>query len=291
VRRLFVPVLLVLVLLAGCAAWAAWEVTRYDLRSLARATPVTTALMRQRESEARAAGRAWAPDARIVPYDRISPTLRRAVLIAEDDAFYSHDGLDWNEIRNAARKNLEKGRVIRGGSTITQQLAKNLFLDGRRTLARKLEEAFLAVRLERTLTKRRIFELYLNRIEWGDEIFGAESASWRYFGVSCADLSPRQAVLLAAVIINPRRFSVLAPDARIERRVRIIASRMKGRGYLSDSEYRAAVGEAEPETPHWWWPFGHPAPVETLPPLPPEVPPVAPEDTTASAPESLLDQP
>jgi len=287
VRRFVVLLLLVVAILAGCAAWAAWEVTRYDVAILARVTPARTALMRQRESEAQAAGRPWAPDARVIPYDDISPLLRRAVLIAEDDAFYSHDGLDWNEIQKAARKNLEKGRVIRGGSTITQQLAKNLFLDGSRTLSRKLEEAFLAVRLERALSKRRIFELYLNRIEWGDEIFGAESASWRYFGVSCADLSPRQAVLLAAVIINPRRYSVLSPEPRIERRVRIIASRMRRRGYLSDSEYRSAVGEPEPATPHWWWPFSHPAPAESLPPIPEPIP----QDSSASAPESLLDQP
>jgi len=282
----------VLTCFAGCAGFAAWEVKRFDVASLARVTPVSTALMRQRETEAHAAGQRWAPDARFVPYERISPTLRRAVLIAEDDAFYSHDGLDWNEIRNAARKNLEKGRVIRGGSTITQQLAKNLFLDGRRTVARKLEEAFLAVRLEKALTKRRIFELYLNKIEWGDGIFGAESASWRYFGVSSADLTPRQAVLLAAVIINPRRYSVLSPDARIERRVRIIASRMMRRGFLTDAEYLVAVGEAAPETSHWWWPFGHAAPVETLPPSPPAeslTPPAA--DSSPSAPESLPHQP
>ena len=280
-RRFLLPALLLLAVAVACTVWAAWEVARFDVASLARLTPARTALMRQRESEARDAGKPWDPDARLVPYDRISPLLRRAVLIAEDDAFYSHDGLDWNEIRHAARTNLEKGRVIRGGSTITQQLAKNLFLDGRRSLTRKLEEALLAVRLERALTKRRIFELYLNRIEWGDGIFGAESAAQRYFGVPAAELSPRQAVLLAAVIINPRRYSVLSPPPRIERRVRIIASRMHGRGFLSDEQYRAAIG-AVPEAPsHWWWPWSHAAP-ESLPP--------APADSTSPA-ESLLDQP
>jgi monofunctional biosynthetic peptidoglycan transglycosylase len=269
-----------LALFAGCAGWAAHEVGGFDVRSLARVTPARTALMRQRQAEARAAGRTLEIDAQVVPYDRISPLLRRAVLIAEDDAFYSHDGLDWNELRQAARTNLARRRVVRGGSTITQQLAKNLYLGTERSLQRKLEEALLAIRLERALTKRRIFELYLNRIEWGDGIFGVESAARRYFGTSAADLTARQAVLLAAVIINPRRFSVLAPPARIERRVRIIAGRMRRRGYLSDAEYREAVGLAPPPPSIFrFLPWFHSEP-DTMPPAPEG--PVA--DSSATAP-------
>src|SRR5207244_7739094 len=111
-------------------------------------------------------------DQRWVPYGRISPLLRRAVLVAEDDAFFQHGGLDWNEINASMRRDLEQRHVVRGGSTITQQLARNLFLGDQRTIVRKLTEAFLAVRLERELGKRRIFELYLNLIEWGDGVYG-----------------------------------------------------------------------------------------------------------------------
>ncbi len=225
---------------------SAIEVQRFDVASLARRTPDRTALMKQRIAEAAKKGRPYRVDVRTVSYERISPLLRRAVLIAEDDAFYSHDGLDWNEIRRSAKADWQKGRVVRGGSTITQQLAKNLYLGSERSLTRKLREAFLAVRMEKALSKRRIFELYLNRIEWGDGIFGAEAAARRYFGVSAAGLSPREAVLLAAVIINPIRFSVLAPDRRIERRVKIIASRMRRRGYLNESDYYAAIAQPPP---------------------------------------------
>ena len=122
--------------------------------------------------------------------------------------------------------------------------------------ARKIKEAILAGRLEHALNKRRIFELYLNLIEWGDGIFGAEAASQRYFGVPASDLSPRQAILLAAVIINPRRYSVLGPQKRVDRRVAIIAGRMHRRGYLSDDDYLVAMGRPRP---HPWWEFwAHP---------------------------------
>ena len=189
--------------------------------------------MRQRRLEA---GRKRVPyrvDQRWVPYERISPTLRRAVLIAEDDRFYSHAGLDWHEIGEAARHNLEKRRLLRGGSTITQQLARNVFLGNERTLTRKLKEIVLAYRMEGALSKRRILELYLNLIEWGDGIYGAEAAAHRYFGAPAAALDERQSALLAAVIINPRRFSPLDPSRRVERRVRLILTRMARRGFLA----------------------------------------------------------
>lgn len=233
-------------LLLVAVVTSAVEVARFDVTSLARSTPQRTALMKQRAAEAAKKGRPYHVDVRTVSYERISPLLRRAVLIAEDDAFYSHDGLDWNELKRSARTDWERGRVVRGGSTITQQLAKNLYLGSERSLTRKLREAFLAVRMEKALSKRRIFELYLNRIEWGNGIFGAEAAARRYFGVGATQLSPRQAILLAAVIINPIRYSVLAPNRRIERRVKIIASRMRRRGYLTENDYYAAIGQPPP---------------------------------------------
>jgi len=238
---LYAGVLLAGVALAIFVLRAALEAGTYPVGELATRVPERTAMMRDRGLRLHAG-----VDRRWLPYERISPLLRRAVLIAEDDAFFSHDGFDWNEIRSAARENLEAGRIVRGGSTITQQLARNLYLGDARTLTRKLEEAFVAVRLERALTKRRIFELYLNLIEWGDGIYGAGAAARRYFGVSAEDLNARQALLLACVIINPRRFSPLDPPPRIEKRVRTIAGRMLRRGQLSAAEYRLAVGEPAP---------------------------------------------
>jgi monofunctional biosynthetic peptidoglycan transglycosylase len=234
----------VLILMARVAL----DVSAADVGDLERRAPERTAFMQERMREAAEEHRPYSIDQRWVSYDSISPLLRRSVLVAEDDAFFSHDGLDWNEIRAAARRNLEAGRTVRGGSTITQQLAKNLFLGSERSLERKLKEVFLALRLERALSKRRIFELYLNEIEWGDGIFGAEAASQHYFGVPASDLDARQAALLAAVIINPRRYSPLQPEGRIERRVRIIASRLHARGALDDEQYQLALGQAPP--PH-----------------------------------------
>ena len=236
---------------------------------LARQAPRRTSLMRAREAEARRGGRTYHVDRRWVPYGRISPLLRRAVLIAEDDAFFSHGGLDWTEIGESARTNLKRGRVLRGGSTISQQLAKNLYLSEERSVARKLKEVVLALRLERALTKRRIFELYLNLIEWGDGIYGIEAAAQRHFGVSAAALDARQAALLAAVIVNPRRFSPTQPSRRIEKRKRMILIRMMRRGVLTEDEYRAALGESRPASGLQWL-FGAPTdssvPADTMRP-------------------------
>jgi monofunctional biosynthetic peptidoglycan transglycosylase len=245
-----------------------------DVSSLARRVPERTALMRQRIAEARATGRPARIDHRWVPYETISPLLRRAVLIAEDDAFFSHDGLDWDEIRASVRRNMAAGRVVRGGSTITQQLARNLYLGNRRTLTRKLKEILFTRRLERALAKRRIFELYLNLIEWGDGVYGIEAAARTHFGVSAARLDARQAALLAAVIINPRRYDPVHPGRRIERRARMILARMWRRGLLSEPEYLIAIGRAPQPPALMRWLFGAPAdssaPGPTSPPADPD---------------------
>ena len=234
--------LLGIALCAGLLVWAAGEVASVDVASLAKENPRRTALMKQREREAAREGKPYRIRQTWVSYERISPPLRRAVLIAEDDAFFSHDGLDWNEIKASAKKDLQTGRFARGGSTITQQLAKNLWLGTERTPTRKLKEVLLAVRLERALTKRRIFELYLNEIEWGDGVFGAEAAARKWFGVPASRLTAKQSVRLAAVIINPRRFSPVEPPRRIERRIRMISSRMLRKGELTESDYRDVRG-------------------------------------------------
>ncbi|TMQ73625.1 MAG: monofunctional biosynthetic peptidoglycan transglycosylase [Candidatus Eisenbacteria bacterium] len=273
--RVLIGVLALLLVLAGAAMVTRAGAALPDVTPLARRVPARTALMRQRLEEARVAGRSARVDQRWLPYESIPPVLRRAVLIAEDDAFFSHGGLDWNEIRASVRRNLEAGRLVRGGSTITQQLAKNLYLGSERTLTRKLREMMIAGRLERALTKRRIFELYLNLIEWGDGVYGIEAAAERHFGVPADALDARQAALLAAVIINPRRFDPAHPVRRIERRARMILTRMWRRGQLTEAEYRVATGQA-PAAPAWEWnPFArHP---DTTAPGP---------ETTAAPPDS-----
>ena len=142
-----------------------------------------------------------------VPYSRISPMLKRAVIVTEDAAFFDHDGIDLEEIKASLEKNWEEGQFLRGGSTITQQLAKNLYLSPSRNPMRKVKELFIARRLEAALTKQRIFEIYLNMIEWGDGIFGCEAAARAYFGKPCASLDMQEAALMAGAIINPREHS------------------------------------------------------------------------------------
>lgn len=148
------------------------------------------------------------PEARLthqwVPYESISTHLKRAVLIAEDDKFVDHDGFDWDGIQKALEKNERRGKVVAGGSTISQQLSKNLFLSGERSFVRKGQEAIITVMLESVMDKERILEIYLNVIEWGDGVFGAEAAARRYFGVSAKNLSAPQAAKLAAMVPRPR---------------------------------------------------------------------------------------
>src|SRR5215813_1764628 len=156
----------------------------------------------------------------------ISPALKRAMIAAEDARFVEHEGFDWEGIQSAMDRNYRKGRVVAGGSTITQQLAKNLFLSSQRSYWRKAQEAVITLMLEALLDKRRIFELYLNVIELGDGVFGAEAASRHYFGISAADLDASQAARLAAMAPNPRYYE-RHPDARgLARKIPIIMARM-----------------------------------------------------------------
>lgn len=205
-----------------CHTW----ITLPDVRPLARTPPASTAFMRLREGQAAAQGTTARRRHRWVSYDQISPHLKRAVIVAEDAAFWSHQGLDFDEIRASMEKNWEEGEFTRGASTITQQLAKNLYLSPSRNPYRKVQELFIARRLEAVLSKRRIFELYLNLIEWGDGIWGAEAASRAYFGIGAADLDPTQSALLAGAIINPRVYSPARPNSRLLRRQEIILRRM-----------------------------------------------------------------
>ncbi len=169
-----------------------------------------------------------------VPINSISPHLKNAVLVAEDSAFFQHEGLDYDEIKEAIKVDTEKLEFARGASTISQQLAKNLYLSPSKDPLRKLKELAITLALERYLTKRRIFEIYLNVIEWGEGIYGAEAASRSYFGKSCFDLTEDEAAALAAVIINPRRYSPVAPNRRIRNRIARIRERMQRYRYYKN---------------------------------------------------------
>jgi monofunctional biosynthetic peptidoglycan transglycosylase len=168
--------------------------------------PSTTSVMESRLEALREKDPRATLEQRWVPYERISSELKRAIIVAEDAKFVEHDGFDWEGIQRALEKNQRRGRIVAGGSTITQQLAKNLFLSGERSLLRKGQEAVLASMLEATMSKRRIFEIYLNVVEWGENVFGADAAARYYFGVDAAALDPVQAAHLAAMLPRPRYY-------------------------------------------------------------------------------------
>lgn len=171
---------------------------------LKNVNPTTTSMMEQRLDEPLAQGAEPRREFYWVPYARISPTLTRAVLAGEDIRFFRHSGVDWQAVRVAIRQDWEERKFSRGGSTVNQQLAKNLFLSSSKNPIRKLHEALIACEMEQVLGERRILELYLNVIEWGDGIYGAEAASRHYFHTSAANLDFEQAAFLAAIIPNPR---------------------------------------------------------------------------------------
>jgi len=163
-----------------------------------------------------------------VPYQRISGHLKRAIVAAEDAKFVNHNGFDWDGIQKAYEKNLREGEIVAGGSTITQQLAKNLFFSGERTWWRKAQEAVVAVMIETVMSKRRILEIYLNVIEWGEGVFGAEAAARHHYGTTAAGLSPEQAARLAAVVPSPRRYGPGSNTAYLQRRTQTLLARMNG---------------------------------------------------------------
>jgi monofunctional biosynthetic peptidoglycan transglycosylase len=201
--------------------------------------------MDQRREEARQAGRALRIDYRPVSLDRISPRLADAVRLSEDASFFDHDGFDWREIRQAAERNARAGRTVRGASTITQQLAKNLWLGTERTYARKLREAALSVKLERTLSKRRILTLYLDVVEWADGVFGAEAAARHWFGVPASDLDAAQAAALAAMLPAPRRAALSPAPPWLARRARRILGWMETTRRIGPAEAVAARARLE----------------------------------------------
>jgi monofunctional biosynthetic peptidoglycan transglycosylase len=217
----------------GCLAYI--YLTLPDVRPLRTVNPVSTRFMALRAEEARARGRPVRKVQQWVGYARISPDLKRAVLIAEDDAFWQHEGVDFEQLQESLELDLARGRWSRGGSTITQQLAKNLYLSPSKDPLRKLRELLIARRLEAELKKTRILELYLNVIEWGDGIYGVEAAARTYFHTSAAALGPAESAALAASIVNPRTMNPAHPTARLARRRQLILQRMGSAVTRSDA--------------------------------------------------------
>jgi monofunctional biosynthetic peptidoglycan transglycosylase len=232
-------------LIVAVLLWLAYEaVTFPDVRSLAKQPPKTTAFMELRKKQLRSKGQSDELRWKWVAYGRISPYLRRAVLVAEDDSFYEHEGVDVDAMKEAFERNWKRKKVASGGSTITQQLAKNLYLSPSRNPVRKIKEYFIARALERHLTKKRILEIYLNVVELGERVYGAEAASRFYFDRAASALTPNQAALIAGALPNPRVMNPGSPNKRLRWRQRMILSRMRRWGYLFE---RQVLAEKKPE--------------------------------------------
>jgi len=288
----------------GAALYVLWGLPpREQVRALAGRNPGPTALMRQRQEEARKAKRSPGRRQSWVPLSRVSRHLIHAVLVAEDPKFFGHEGVDWEAVRESVEANVKKGRWARGGSTITQQLAKNLFFTTRKSLTRKARE-FLAARwLEQDLTKKRILEIYLNVIEWGDGVYGCEAASQVHYGKRAAELTETEAAGLAAMIPSPRRIDPRVSPARHARAQKRILWLMARAGYVrrevadlgteppppepvEEGEIEEADEEAPPESPAPEPGPPQPTASPTAPapaePAPSESPPA--EDLTSSPP-------
>jgi monofunctional biosynthetic peptidoglycan transglycosylase len=177
-------------------------------------------------------------------WDGISDNLKHAVLVAEDDTFYRHKGVEWESTWRAVKTDLKTRRLARGGSTITQQVARNLYLSPSKNPLRKIKEMLIAGRLERTLGKRRIFEIYLNIAEWGKGVYGAQAASQAYFGKNASDLSPEEAAALAAALPSPRRYNPAGGTRFMNKRKNQIVSRMRASGYLPDEADETVMNDS-----------------------------------------------
>jgi monofunctional biosynthetic peptidoglycan transglycosylase len=222
-----------LVALAALLAWVgAGLPARSEVRALATANPARTRLMEQRAAEARAKGRRARVARSWVPLARVSRHLIHAVLASEDQNFFGHEGVDWDAIEESIERNVERRRFARGGSTITQQLAKNLYFGTRKSLVRKVRELVVTRWLEADLKKARILALYLNLIEWGDGVYGCEAAARQWYGKPASDLTAPEAAGLAAMIPNPRRLNPRVNAARHERATRRVLWLMGQAGYI-----------------------------------------------------------
>lgn len=225
-----------LLISAAVAAIVYFYASLPDLRALRSTNPRSTALMQLRDREYREKGIRLSRRQIWVPYGAISDHLKKAVLISEDASFFSHTGVDVKELQEALKKDWDTASFARGGSTITMQLAKNLYLNPSKNPLRKAKEIIIAWQLERALPKRRIFEIYLNVIEWGRNVYGAEAAARHYFGKAAADLDALEAATLAAMLPSPRNVR----EKSLTYRRNLVLHRMAAVGYLSTEESNRA---------------------------------------------------
>jgi monofunctional biosynthetic peptidoglycan transglycosylase len=233
-------VLFLLCILGGVAFYSVYP----NIGKLKRANPGKTAFMEYREREWESKGKKVKIRKQWVAFSGISPYAVKAVIIAEDDKFWSHQGFDFDAMEKALEKDLEAGKMKFGASTISQQLVKNLYLSPSKNPVRKLVEALITWRMEKTLSKRRIIELYLNVAEWGEGIFGIEAAAQHYFGTHASALGPEQAARLAVVLPNPRRFNANGSSRYVQKRAQLIYRIMVRRGIVVE-EYEEAAREPE----------------------------------------------
>ncbi|HEX9916566.1 MAG TPA: monofunctional biosynthetic peptidoglycan transglycosylase [candidate division Zixibacteria bacterium] len=217
-----------------------------DVSYLQKENPKTTSLIQIRNKEYKKRGKKPVEYRIWVPYSQISPYLKKAILVGEDINFYRHSGIDLEEMKESLKINWKKKGFSRGASTITQQLAKNLYLSPSKNPFRKLREILIAFQLERSLSKRRIFELYMNLVEWGDGIYGCEAASRFYFGKSSSEFSPDEAIRMATSLPFPRKYPPTSEKRRFEKRRKLILSRMIRYGFVTQGEYDSSF---DPE-PH-----------------------------------------
>ncbi len=242
--------LIILLCLPVGAVLFFWLLKMPDVSALRATNPTVTALMEARQTQARAKGHTIERHWTWVPLSRISPHLRQAVVEGEDASFFTHEGFDWEGIKDAALYNLEAGKLKRGGSTITQQLAKNLYLSSERSLLRKAREALITRSLEQHLTKERILELYLNVAEWGQGVYGAEAAARHHFKKSSHNLSADEAAWLAAILPSPRRYDPIRKTTSLtHRHERILKQITRGSSQSPQLEPAPkSESESEPES-------------------------------------------
>jgi len=219
---------LFLFLFSALLVYLIYEIVKIDreIDELRFKNPKITSLMKQRIKEAKIKGRDYKINQIWIPLSKVSSHLIDAVIVSEDASFFSHSGVDWYEVKESVKRNIQRGRVSRGASTITMQVAKNLFLSTSRNPLRKIVEVLIAFRIEQKLSKRRILEIYLNIIELGDGIFGVESASRRYFGKSASDLTLEESARLAAIIPSPLKYNPNSNRKIFTRRANLILSRL-----------------------------------------------------------------
>ena len=288
--RLAAEIATIVVALGALLLWCSIP----DPSRLASENPTTTAFIELRKEQAAAKGQQLDLKWEWRPLGKISRYLRAAVVYAEDARFYEHDGIDWEAVEQAWEKNQETGEVTRGGSTITQQLAKNLYLSPSKSMVRKLREMLIAFRLEDALSKQRILELYLNVAEWGDGVFGAEAAARKWFGHSAQSLSPAEAARLAIALPNPFMRAPNVHDEALRKKAVRIIRLFRMQGLINAAQERDALdqvgAQSAPVRPDKSLPLEPPAelpPAEVAPPLEAPVPPAEEPAPLPDEPETL----